>query len=385
MSGTTRRDFVMGVAVLGTAGLGFGSDAAGRLTSITTDGQSTKPRNIIKLMVCDLNFVRLDKPFRTDQPSAPHDWAFVDPKEYFQWHRDFGNNAISCDAYTFCGYAFYPTKLGPVAPGPGQELLPRLYELTRTAGMPFWSYFSVSWDLIMSTMRGTDDLWVIPNSRNREWLWGNLAPESPWTDLFCARVEEFLKQFPVDVILFDMFDYGSPHSNDFPVQPAWFAEKPFAEIIGHRMPLTAAEITPAESLAYKREILARQFYRIRDVVRKVSPNTKICFNVPYWTPTEELWVDHPMLNESDILYAESSDDVVDWLLKVRKPHQRVMTTIIGRVDPGKSIPSSWRKWNERGCDFYGYAWGTPPDFRPHPSYAADLELIHHAFREISHE
>jgi hypothetical protein len=376
---STRRNFLTKMAI-GSVGLRLASKPAGLLSAAHATKDKKSVSQTIKLMVCDLNFVRLDKPFRTDQPSAPQDWAFVDPKEFLEWHQNFGNNAIHCHAYTFCGYAFYPTKLGAIPPGPGQEFLPRLFEMSRAAGMSFWSSFSVSWDLIMSAMRGCDDLWVVPNSRIKDWYWGNLAPESPWTDLFCARVEEFLRQFPVDGLLFDMFEYGSPHSNEFPVQPAWFVEKPFNEIIGHKMPSNAVEITPTESLAYKREILARQFYRIRDVVRKTSPKTKICFNIPYWRPAEELWVDHPMVNESDILFAESSDAVVEWLLNIRKPHQRVMTTIIGRAD--LSDPNTWRKWHERGCDFYGYAWGTPPDFRPHPSYAADLDTIRRAFREI---
>ena len=55
-----------------------------------------------------------------------HDFAFLDPQEYFDWHRDFGNNLFFIQAYTFCGYAYYPTRLGPVAPGPGREILPRL-------------------------------------------------------------------------------------------------------------------------------------------------------------------------------------------------------------------------------------------------------------------
>jgi hypothetical protein len=157
-------------------------------------------------------------------------------------------------------------------------------------------------------------------------------------------------------------------------------KEPFKEILGREMPEEAAKITPEESLKYKREVLARQFYRIRDAVRKSSPKTKICFNVPYGKPAEALWVDHPMLNESDMLFAESSNEVVDWLLEIRKPHQRVMTTIIGA---GPSDPNTWRKWYERGCDFFGYAWGTPPDFRPHPSYAKSLEIIRQAFKQMA--
>ena len=330
----------------------------------------------IKLFCCDLNWTYFDKPTKRTPPAAPHDWAFINPKEYFDWHVNFGVNVMFCQAYTFGGYAFYPTKLGPVAPGPGQELLPKLFELSRSAGLPFWSYFCVGADLIMSNMR---DYWVVPTSRNYAGH-GFLAPESPWTELLCARVEEFLRLYPVDWILFDWFVYGTLKP-DFAVQPAWFVKEPFAQIIGREMPEDASKITPEESLKYKREVLARQFYRIRDTVRKASPQTRISFNVPYFEPAEALWGNHPMLSESDSLFAESSDEVVPWLLSIRKPPQRVMTTVLGRQD-GVTDPRTWKKWYERGCDFFAYAWGTPPDFRPHASYAAGLEIIRRAYREM---
>ena len=113
----------------------------------------------IKLFCCDLNWVRLDHPVRGTPPSAPQDWAFVNPQEYFDWHREFGGNVMFCQAYTFGGYAFYPTKLGPVAPGPGANLFPELFKLSRKAHLPFHSYFCVGADLIMSNMRNA---WVVP-------------------------------------------------------------------------------------------------------------------------------------------------------------------------------------------------------------------------------
>ena len=333
----------------------------------------------IKLFMCDLNWTYFDAPVTHTPPSAPHDWAFIDPKAYFDWHRAFGNNLMFCQAYTFGGYAFYPSHLGPVAPGPGQELLPRLYGLSRQAGMPFCTYFCVGADLIMSNLR---DPWVIPTSRQSAYH-GFLAPESPWTDLLCARIEEFLRQYPVEWILFDWFVYGSLKPDEFRVQPAWFAERPFLDIIGRPMPADAAAITPEENLRYKREVLAGQFCRIRDTVRGISPGTRMVFNVPYWLPYESIWIDHPMLNESDALLAESTNaDVLEWLLSIRKPHQKVFTTVIGRMD-GVCDPNSWRAWRDRGCDFMGYAWGTPPDFRPHASYAPGLEIVRQAFSEMN--
>jgi len=149
------------------------------------------PHLPIKLMHCDLNWA-ID-PYQ--RPAAPHDWAFVDPEEYFNWHMEIGTNVMYCQAYLFGGTALYPTRLGPVAPGPGSQLFPRLCKLAHDRGVPVWSYFCVGADLVMSNHRGD---WVVPGSRQCS-PHGFLAPESGWTDLLCARVREFLGMFPVDV------------------------------------------------------------------------------------------------------------------------------------------------------------------------------------------
>ncbi len=103
---------------------------------------------------------------------------------------------------------------------------------------------------------------------------------------------------------------------------------------------------------------------------------------PIGRAEEPIWVNHPMLNESDGLFAECSRAaVMNWLLDIRKPGQRVMTTIIGRTEEGEGDPHSWRTWYERGCDFFGYAWGTPPD-RSLPLYDRELAIIVGAFHEM---
>lgn len=387
---STRREF-MQAASLATLSLAGSGAARGRAQTRDPSGprehtaQGTAATEAlpsggrpIKLFCCDFNWVRLDKPIFGTPPAAPQDWAFVNPKEYFDWHINFGVSVMFCQAYAFGGYAFYPTKLGAEAPGPGRDLFPTLFKLARKAHLPFHAYFCVGADLIMSNMRNS---WLVPTSRNAGNYWGYLAPESPWTDLLCARVTEFLRMYPVEWIVFDWFVYGSLHPNDFAVQPAWFVKAPFKEIIGRDMPPDAAQITPAESLQYKRAVLAKQFYRIKEAVHQASPGTRIYFNVPYRQPAEALWVDHPMVNESDMLLAESSDAVVPWLLRIRKPHQRVMTTVVGRQD-GVSDPNTWKKWSEAGCDFFGYAWGTPPDFRPNPAYAAAVEVVRQAYHQM---
>ena len=313
-------------------------------------------------------------------PALPQDWANVDPAEYFAWHRDFGVNIMSLQAYVLDGYAFYPTKLGPTAPGAGAELFPRLFRIAEKAGMPFCGYFSIAQDLVMSNLRFD---WLVPTSRNYSWP-GMMAPESPWVDLLCARITEFLKLYPVEWINFDCFNYGKFDCNDFPVQPSPHVKGPFKEIVGRDMPEEASGITPEESLKYKREIMARLFYRIKGVIDKTSPATKTNFNVPFFRAGEPMWVNHPMVNECDQLIAESSDDtIVNWLLAIRKPHQRVMTTVIGRpTEKGLCDPNSWQKWYTRGCDFSGYAHGIPPDFRPWAGVKGQVEIVRNAFHHM---
>ena len=324
----------------------------------------------IKIFCCDFNW-SLEATSLNCHHSAPQDWAYVDPQEYFAWHRDFGVSHMFCQAFPHNGYAYYPTKLGPVAPGPGSQLFPELYRLAQKAGMPFCSYFSVAFD---DHIVNTQPKWRVPNT-------SFLAPESPWTDLLCARIQEFLRAYPVEWIAFDPFTYGRLGANDFAVQPAPFVKEPFREVVGRLMPDDPTQITPQESLLYMREMLTRQFHRIQHAIAEVSPGTKTFYNPPFFKPYEPLWVDHPLLNETDMLNAESTDDVMPWLLRIRKPFQRVMTTIIGRQD-GVCAPDTWRRWYAAGCDFFGYAWNVPPDFRPHARYAKELEIIRAAYREM---
>ncbi len=337
----------------------------------------------VKLFHCDLNWT-------TAGPSAPHDWAFVDPEDYFRWHMEFGTNVMYCQAYLFGGTALYPSRLGPVAPGPGVELFPKLYELALANDVPVWSYFCVGADLVMGNHR---QHWIVPGSRDwtgdagasvKMFQYGFFAPESGWTDLLCARVKEFLGMYPkVDWLLFDWFGYGGLAPNRDPVVPAPYAEEPFRRIIGRDLPDRIEEITPEEHLAYKRAVLAEQFKRLREAVNSVSPSTKILFNVPYYEAYEAVWADHPMLLESDALFAEcSKSDVMEWLLDIRRPEQRVMTTIVGRQQEGECDVTSWRRWFEAGCDFFGYAWGTPPDFRPHPRYEDEMRIVRDAFASM---
>jgi len=77
----------------------------------------------IKIFCCDLNFIapKGDRVLMT--PAMPQDWAFIDPAEYFAWHRDFGVNTFFLQGYSYCGYAFCS------------------------------SYFSIGMDLCMSNIR----------------------------------------------------------------------------------------------------------------------------------------------------------------------------------------------------------------------------------------
>ena len=236
--------------------------------------------------------------------------------------------------------------------------------------------FCVGADVVMNNFC-TD--WVIPGSR-AHWAHGFLGPESPWVDLLCARIEEFLRDFPVAWLLFDWFCYGNL-TTDYPVQPAWFVTQPFAQILGRPLPERADQITPEEGLRYKREVLARLFRRLRATVTATSPATRIVFSPPYWGPADPLWVDHPMLTESDALLAEySKPETMEWLLRIRRPAQRVMGTPMGCG--GTMSVEAMRAWVERGCDLTGYVWGTPPVLAPHPSKVAELDIVRRAFREI---
>jgi hypothetical protein len=374
----TPRRTVLGAAVA------TGLAAVSRLLPAQISPPTPPAHEPILLFNCDFNWARWpaseERPQGKIRPSLPEDWSEIDAGEYFDWHRRFGNNVTYCQAYCSSGYALYPSKLGPVGKGNASTLFPRLYDLSRNAAMPVWSYFTVNADWFMAQEHPD---WVIPGSKAGSYGHGGFfGPETPRTRLLCQRIQEFLKQFPVDWLLLDWFAYGSLVPNGGAVQPAEFVKKPFERIIGRAMPEAAEAITAQENLTYKRAVLAEQFHALQGTIKETSPRTKIIFNVPYHRAKEELWVGHPMLKESDGLFAESSDDVVGWLLEVRQPSQRVMTTIIGRSG-GLSDPNTWEKWYRRGCDFFGYAWATPPGFEPTADYTEHLEITRRAFAAMS--
>jgi hypothetical protein len=91
-----------------------------------------------------------------------------------------------------------------------------------------------------------------------------------------------------------------------------------------------------------------------------------------------------MVNGSEMLWTESTTkDVMGWVLRIRKPVQRVMVTFYGRPDqPGLCDPTTWRKWYEHRCDFFAYVWGNPPDFHPQPYCHEALKVIRKAFDEM---
>jgi hypothetical protein len=211
-----------------------------------------------------------------------------------------------------------------------------------------------------------------------------MAPEGPWTGLLCDRIREFLSMYPVEWILFDWFVYGNLEKEGSPIGSNPCSSEAYREIIGKELPEDPSTISRDDEIVYKREVLGRQFHEIRRAVKDTSSSTKIAFNVPYREPAGAIWIDHPMLKESDGLFSECTDDsIMEWLLSIRKPGQRVMTTVRGGAGEDlKGDPRHWRKWYDRGCDFMGYAFGTPPDFRPHRIYQEDVELVREAFSQM---
>jgi len=339
----------------------------------------------IRLLNFDLNWSMC--PYGKNQTmwcaSAPNDWAFIDPVAYVDWHEQHGNNTVMCQAYTQPGTALYPSKLGQNAPAPGNELCLKVAEETTRRDLSFWSYFSVGCEALLYEARPH---WALRGSKSLAAFGDFFAPESPWTELLCNRIREFLTQCPqTDWLLLDWFDYGS-HTDEWPrVNPEfWFVQENFERICGRPAPERSQEITDEEDLLYKRTVLAEQFYKIRDAVKQTNPDTKIMFNVPYYRATDPRWVDHPMVLESDGLFSESTKpEVMEWLLKVKRPEQRLMTTIAGLYnDPELCKTDSWREWHARGCDFFAYVWGVPPEFKLHESFEPVVQQVKAAFEEI---
>lgn len=346
----------------------------------------------LRFFPLDLNFARVADPLDSVVMSAAEDWRDIDPAAYFQWQLDHGANVVSIQGWAVGGFAYYPTRLGPRAAGSAGTLLPRVLDMALGAGLPTQSYVTVGAN---PTYTASRPHWLVPGSEGVEILgdtfqYGFLAPESPYTDILCDRIFELLDAYPVDWMLFDWFCYGSLR-HDLPLVATPYTRPLYRELFDRPMPEDRSAISPADELTYKREALARQFRRIRDTVRQASPTTRIVFNVPYFDAAEPIWVDHPMLAESDGLFAESTvPAIVDWLLSVKRPEQRLLTTIYGRPDDvvdGERIVwsdvASWRHWTERGCDLVAWAWPVPPRGTVHPVEQPAIDAVTAAFTELA--
>lgn len=351
-------------------------------------------RNQLRIFTLDLNYASVGPDGATVAPSAATDWKTVDPFAFCDWQVAHGANVVGCQPWTFSGFATFPSELGPRATGTGGTLFPAVYDRARDRGVPILAYFNVAVDLAVCSSRPH---WLVPGSQGVEILgdtfWhGFLDPQSRWADLLADRILEFLSQFKPDWVLFDWFCYGSL-MNDLSLPSTPQVRADFGAIIGKAFPEDPGQVSSADAIKYKREVLARWFARIRDAVRATSPVTKIVFNVPYFGPAEPIWVDHVMLRESDALFAESSNpDIVEWLLSVRRPGQRVMTTIFGRPDDhvgGQTIrwsdASTWRHWSERDCDLVAWTFPVPPSATPHPRDRDAIKLVGDAYRQLARE
>ena len=339
------------------------------------------PRKTLKNCPIDWNFVR---PSASEtRVSMGHEFVDVDPHAIVDWQLELGANYISQHAVTYHGCAWYPTRLGPQVPQATTGFFGKVLERARGAGAVTGAYMNVGMDKFVCAVRPD---WLVPKTPELHPP-GFLAPESGWTDLLCARIEEFLGQYPVDVMLFDWFVYGTTLDTIYPVQPAPFVEAPFEEILGRKLPESAEEITEEESLRYQREVLARQFHRIKESVKGTHPDCKLMFNVPFWKGHDPKWVDHPMVTGSDWLFAECSQiSVLDWLFEVKRPEQRVFTTIISGIDNSMADADlsrdRWKALHERGCDLVGWAFPDPETGWPGPWYDDDLAFIRDVFKSV---
>ena len=91
------------------------------------------------------------------------------------------------------------------------------------------------------------------------------------------------------------------------------------------MPAKASAIAPEENLKYQRVVLARQFRAIQKAVKETSSGTQTAFSAPYQKGDDPLWIDHPMLNESEMLLTECTRDNV--IGQVSRGQVRVRLTL----------------------------------------------------------
>lgn len=312
----------------------------------------------------------------------PHTYADMDLQAYLDYHFRFDVTEFWMPTSNWAGYAYYPTRLNCVAPGMLGDLFPRVLDACRERGLRCWGYFCVGADLLIAS---TEPSWRLPPTGEHDMPWPMLAPDSPWIDLVEQRIVEFLQRYDVDSIMLDWFVYGAlaGKGEGYVVPKTQWSAPRFEALLGRPMPDDPAEITPEENLAYKRHVLGENARRLARTIRAVKPDVEVVFNLPYHRADDPMWVDHPVLEVSDLLFAESSDpEVVNWLLKVRRPEQRVMCMIHGRLEEGFCFPELGLDWAEKGCDLFATTHPETPHVRHHPIHEKSLEQVKQVYAEL---
>lgn len=336
------------------------------------------PSNVIKAFSIDLNSDALG------QPSAPGLFAHVNAEEHVKWCRDLGANAIQTFCVSLNGYAWYRSKVAPVAPGMNGDFLNEQIELAHRQDMEVHGYFCLAGNAWYQCHNREETSSV---DRRKA-----IPLTAKYVDYFCRMIEEAVRENDLDGILIDWFEE---------IEPIWIpAEKQlFTEIMGKAFPekplvddrldlkydwfgeLSAPRYFSEDViLDFRKRATLNAWNRISAVVRKANPACKLWLNVPFHEPEEPMWVDSPILKEVDMMLTERCDTrIADWL--DRETGGKPVLVNLGGL--GKYSCSSWEEIIDKGYHLFAFCKADPLTTLPDLERAGNLGQVRSAFRDAT--
>lgn len=140
--------------------------------------------------------------------------ADFDPDDFVRTLKDAHIDAVNVFAKCNLGFAYYPTEIGIPHPGLQCDLLGRMVEACRDAGILVVAYFNAGLDH-EHALRHRDwcvlrENGVLYKEDKLDNFFRRMCLNTPYGDLLVSMAGEVLRKYPVDGLFFDCFNAYEP-------------------------------------------------------------------------------------------------------------------------------------------------------------------------------
>ena len=254
--------------------------------------------------------------------AKPGLWADADPEAHVAWYKALGANVIQTFCVSCNGYAWYKGGVVPPQPGLKHDFLTDVVRLGHAEGMKVMGYFCI----------GANTRW---GQTHPKLSYGTPAhTHIPFTtdyiDYLCEAVADALTRTGCDGFMVDWFFNGPYSPHDAPVKWLPCELQMWTELMHGEFP-GKENITPQQTLEFKRRAVDRCWTRLRKAAKSANPDCII------WLSCHDL--KHPQLvgsrvfKEADWLMNEAGDmAAIERTRKMVGDHTGLLACVVGWGD-----------------------------------------------------